>query len=40
MKRETITLMLNSLDDDYISEADVFDLDSIQASPERIVHMK
>ena len=40
MKRETITLMLNNIDDDYISEADVFDLDSIQAPPERIVHMK
>lgn len=40
MKRETITLMLNSIDDDYISEADVFDPDSIQEAPERIVHMK
>ena len=40
MKRETITLMLNNIDDDYISEADVFDLDSIQDPPERIVHMK
>ncbi|MBQ6480080.1 MAG: hypothetical protein IJI45_03085 [Anaerolineaceae bacterium] len=40
MKRETITLMLNSIDDGYISEADVFDPDSIQEPPERIVHMK
>ena len=40
MKRETITLMQNSIDDGYISEADVFDPDSIQEPPERIVHMK
>ncbi len=40
MKRETITLMLNSIDDDYISEAEVFCPDSIQEPPERIVHMK
>lgn len=40
MKRETITLMLNSIDDNYISEAAVFGLDSIQVPPERIVHMK
>ena len=40
MKRETITLMLNSLDDGYISEAEVFCPESIQESPERIVHMK
>ena len=40
MKRETITLMLNSIDDDYISEADVFDPETIQEPPERIVHMK
>ena len=40
MKRETITMMLNSLDDDYISEAEVFCPESIQESPERIVHMK
>ena len=40
MKRETITLMLNSLDDDYIREAEVFCPESIQESPERIVHMK
>ncbi len=40
MKRETITLMLNSLDDDYIREAEVFCPDSIQESPERIVYMK
>ena len=40
MKRETITLMLNSLDDDYIREAEVFCPESIQESPERIVYMK
>ena len=40
MKRETITLMLNSIDDDYISEAEVFDPGTIQEPPERIVHMK
>ena len=40
MKRETITLMLNSIDDNYISEAAVFGLDSIQVPPERIIHMK
>ena len=40
MKRETITLMLNSIDDDYISEADVFDPETIQEPPERIVRMK
>ncbi len=40
MKRETITLMLNGIDDDYISEADVFDPETIQEPPERIVHMK
>ncbi len=40
MKRETITLMLNSVDDDYISEAAVFCPESIQERPERIVHMK
>ena len=40
MKRETISLMLNSVDDDYISEAAVYCPESIQESPERIVHMK
>ena len=40
MKRETITWMLNSVDDDYISESAVFCPESIQESPERIVHMK
>ncbi len=40
MKRETITLMLNSIDDDYINEAEVFCPDAIQGTPERIVHMK
>ena len=40
MKRETITLMLNSLDDDYIREAEVFCPESIQETPERIAYMK
>ena len=40
MKRETITLMLNGIDDAYLSEAEVFYPDFIQESPERIVHMK
>lgn len=40
MKRETITLMLNSVDDEYITEAAVYGPASIQESPERIVHMK
>ena len=40
MKRETITLMLNSIDDAYICEADVFDPETIQEPPERIAHMK
>ena len=40
MKRETITLMLNSMEDNYISETAVFCPASIQESPERIVHMK
>ena len=39
MKRETITLMLNGLADEYISEAAAFCPASIQESPERIVHM-
>lgn len=39
MKRETITLMLNSMDDRYINEAAVFDPESIQEPPERILHM-
>ena len=40
MKRETITLMLNSVEDDTISETAVFRPESIQESPERIVHMR
>lgn len=40
MNRETITLMLNGLDDNYISEATVFCPDTVQEAPERIVHMK
>ncbi len=39
MKRETITLMLNSIDDDYISEAETFYQDTIQETPEKIVYM-
>lgn len=39
MRRETITLMLNGLADEYISEAAAFCPASIQESPERIVHM-
>ena len=40
MKRESITIMLNGLADNYISEAAVFCPEAIQESPERIVHMK
>lgn len=40
MNRETITLMLNGLADNYISEAAVFHPVAMQESPERIVHMK
>ena len=40
MKRESITLMLTGLADNYISEAAFFCPDAIQESPERIVHMK
>ena len=40
MKRETITWMLNSVEDAYISEAAAFCPASIQESPERIVPMK
>ena len=40
MKRETITRMLNGLDDRYIGEAAAFDPDAVQGGPERIIHMK
>ncbi len=40
MKRETITRMLNSVDDRYIGEAAFPDPVSPRESPERIVHMK
>ena len=40
MKRETITRMLNSVDDRYISEAAFPDPVSPRESPERIMHMK
>ena len=39
MKRDTITFMLNVIDDAYISETAVFCPASIQERPERIVHM-
>lgn len=40
MKRETISKALNGLDDRFISESAVFSPDTMQGSPERIVHMK
>ena len=40
MKRETITRMLNGLDDRYLREAETFLPEAIQESPERISHMK
>ena len=40
MKRETITRMLNAIDDSYISEAAVPDPAPVRESPERIKHMK
>ena len=40
MKRETITRMLNHIDDRYISEAAFPDPVSLRESPERIKHMK
>ena len=40
MKRETITLMLNSVDDEYITETASCYPVSIQESPERIVYMR
>lgn len=40
MNREAITLMLNGIEDDYISETMAFCPVSIQENPERIVHMK
>ena len=40
MKRETITLMLNGVEDGFISETAVFRPASRQESPERTVHMK
>lgn len=39
MKRETITRMLNGLDDAYISEAATFCPDGMRERPERIVRM-
>ena len=40
MKRETITRMLNGLDDRYVSEAEAYLPEAVQESPERISHMK
>ena len=40
MKRETISLALNGLEDTFISEAAEFCPEAIQETPERIVHMK
>ena len=40
MKRETITLMLNGVEDGFISETAVFRPASRQESPERTAHMK
>ena len=40
MKRETITRMLNDIDDRFVSEAAFPDPVSPRESPERIVHMK
>ena len=40
MKRETITLMLNCVEDGFISETAVFRAASRQESPERTAHMK
>ena len=40
MKRETITRMLDAVNDEYISQTAVFDPGYIQEVPERIVQMK
>ena len=40
MKRETISLALNSLDDRHITDTAVFSPETVQRSPERIVYMK
>ena len=40
MKRETISLALNSLDDRHITDTAVFSPERVQRSPERIVYMK
>lgn len=40
MKRETVSLALNSLDDRHIGDTAVFSPETIQSSPERIVLMK
>lgn len=40
MKRETITKMLNGLDERYVSEAAAFHPGRVQESPERIIPMK
>ncbi len=40
MKRETISMALNAIDDSFISESAVYAPGAVQKSPERIVHMK
>ncbi len=40
MKRETISMALNAIDDSFISESAVYDPGAVQKSPERIIHMK
>ena len=40
MKRETISLALNGLDDRHITDTAVFSPERVQRSPERIVYMK
>ena len=39
MKRETLSLALNSLDDRHISDTAVFSPETVQSSPERIIYM-
>ena len=40
MKRETISLALNSLNDRHITDTETFSPGAVQSSPERIEHMK
>ena len=39
MKRETLSLALNSLDDRHITDTASFSPETVQSSPERIVYM-